>query len=325
MQANGPVFVVGVNGSGTTMLADAMGKHPDLYMFPRETRVLPYLAQQFPDDALASLTHRRALAVELARSKGFYRSNGDRLLDLEAVDLTACHGFSGTVGSLYTYFARKEGKTRWGDKTPMYLQHISLLAERFPDARFIHIYRDGRDAAQSFHRRWRQEPRRTIWRWKKAIELGRAQGKALGCERYFEVSYEALTGDPESWMRQVCEFADLAYTPAVLQSSMRYMEDAARVNAGGRMIQNSEKWRRYFDAAQIEGLERIAGRALSELGYPVNIAGDADLTALQRRGWKWKDWANFSVHHLMSYGLVGLKPFILRARDALHQDKVNKF
>ena len=38
-----PVFIVGMNGSGTTMLADSLGKHPDLYMFPNEAKVLPFL------------------------------------------------------------------------------------------------------------------------------------------------------------------------------------------------------------------------------------------------------------------------------------------
>lgn len=91
------------------------------------------------------------------------------------------------------------------------------------------------------------------------------------------------------------------------------------------MILNSEKWRNYFDAAQLEALECIAGRQLSDLAYPANTAGDAELTALQKRWWKWKDWANFSIHHLSSYGLNGLKPFVLRVRDAVIQDKVNKY
>ena len=38
-----PVFVVGMNGSGTTMLLDSLGRHPALYAFPKETRLIPYL------------------------------------------------------------------------------------------------------------------------------------------------------------------------------------------------------------------------------------------------------------------------------------------
>ena len=38
-----PVFVVGMNGSGTTMLLDNLGRHPQLYAFPMETRLIPHL------------------------------------------------------------------------------------------------------------------------------------------------------------------------------------------------------------------------------------------------------------------------------------------
>ena len=36
-----PVFVVGMNGSGTTMLLDCLGRHPDLYAFPRKRGLSP--------------------------------------------------------------------------------------------------------------------------------------------------------------------------------------------------------------------------------------------------------------------------------------------
>ena len=37
-----PVFVVGMNGSGTTLLLDCLNHHPRLYGFRKESRVIPY-------------------------------------------------------------------------------------------------------------------------------------------------------------------------------------------------------------------------------------------------------------------------------------------
>ena len=37
--SEGPIFVVGMNGSGTTMLADSLGQHPGLYVFPFESKL----------------------------------------------------------------------------------------------------------------------------------------------------------------------------------------------------------------------------------------------------------------------------------------------
>lgn len=321
----GQIFVVGVNGSGTTMLADALGKHPELYMLPWETRVLPYLAGCYPDSSLHDLSKRRALAYALGRSKAFWRCNGNRPLMLPEEAFATLNDFASIVNAMYGYFAQREGKQRWGDKTPMYLQHIELLAQIFPDARFIHIYRDGRDSAQSFHRRWRQAPSRTIFRWKKAIGLGREQGLRLGKTRYFELSYEELTADPESWMRQICTFSGLNFHPAVLNSSMRYMEEATRQVAKGRMVQNSSKWRTYFNNDQIDELEKIAGKLLGELGYVVKTQGDNDLSKTRLLLLKWRDWAYFSIRHITTFGAKGLIPFFLRVRDALMQNKTNKY
>src|SRR3954467_15293371 len=54
------------------------------------------------------------------------------------------------IGTVYAVYAEERGKPRWGDKTPMYMQNLRLLKRLFPDARFVHLIRDGRDAALSF-------------------------------------------------------------------------------------------------------------------------------------------------------------------------------
>lgn len=319
------VFVIGVNGSGTTMLAESLGRHPELYMFPEETRVLPYLIKRFPNTILHNFAVRRTLADTIGRTRSFWRCNGRRPLVLSNEVLEPLYDFEGVVNAMYEHFAQRQGKHRWGDKSPMYLQHIGLISTVFPRARFVHIYRDGRDSAQSFHRRWKQSPIRTIFRWKKAIELGRHQGKQLGDARYFELSYENLTSDPEYWMRRVCDFVDLDFCPDVLSSSMQYMDEDSKQIAQGKIVQNSNKWRTYFSQEQIKELERISGKMLAELDYPVELMGDSDLSVLQQNWLKGLDWLNFSIHHVITYGIKGAIPFYFRVRDALMQSKVNKY
>jgi Sulfotransferase family len=320
-----PVFVVGMNGSGTTMLADSLGQHPDLYMLPRETRVLPHLANEYVEQQLSEPTVRRVLADELGRAKAFWRCNGDKPLILADSIIEQAATFEDTVSAVYQHFSTKQGKLRWGDKTPMYLQHMELLGSRFPASQFVHIYRDGRDSAQSFHRRWQQDPRRTIYRWKKTIAMGRIQGRLLGSTRYFEVRYEDLTAEPESWMRQICAFLSLNFDEAVLRSSMHYMDHTVKAAAGGRMIENRGKWQSHFSQTQRISMEQIAGRTLFELGYDVDVRGDQDLSEASLRTLKLKDWMNFSLHGVRKFGARGLVPLFYRARDAWVQDKMNKY
>jgi hypothetical protein len=54
------------------------------------------------------------------------------------------------IAAIVEAHAERAGKPRWGDKTPMYMRHLGLLERLFPDAQYVHLVRDGRDAALSF-------------------------------------------------------------------------------------------------------------------------------------------------------------------------------
>jgi hypothetical protein len=306
-----PIFIVGMNGSGTTMLADSLGRHPELYMFPLESKVLPYFIAElnrFGD--LTSRPNRRRLADEVGRAKPYWQANGKSPLILDDSDLEGCNTFGCIVGRLYRHLAIRQGKSRWGDKSPINVQHIRALSGHFPDARFIHIIRDGRDAAQSFHRRWGFSPRHTVWRWKRIVTEGCSQGAAIGATRYLEVRYETLTTEPESEMRRVCSFAGLRFDPVVLESSMRFMDPRNQGASSGRIVKNSQKWRSYFDARELAGLEALAGRVLANLGYPVQSAGDAELTSLQRRLLRLRDGVARTRYFFGQHGLRGLPTYL---------------
>ena len=46
-------------------------------------------------------------------------------------------------------YAEREGKTRYGDKTPGYVKEMRRIQRVLPEARFVHIIRDGRDVSLS--------------------------------------------------------------------------------------------------------------------------------------------------------------------------------
>lgn len=121
------------------------------------------------------------------------------------------------LDAAFRYFARTEGKSRWCEKTPQHLQHLGNISKLFPSAKFIHIIRDGRDCAASLERRFKRLPAHSIFRWKNVVRDGRKQGAELG-DKYMEVKYEAVTEDPELWMRRICEFVGLPFHEDVLLS-----------------------------------------------------------------------------------------------------------
>jgi hypothetical protein len=319
MNQHSPVFVVGMNGSGTTMLADSLGHHPELYMFPLESKVLPYyLMHQNRYGDLNTLDARRQLAAALGKTKAYVQVNKETRVELPDEQLMR-PGFEGVVDALYRYFAAKQEKTRWGDKSPINTQHVAALAAAFPSAQFVHIIRDGRDAAQSFHRRWGYDPLHTITRWKRDVAAGRDQGRVLGDGRYIEVRYEVLTSDPNHEMQRICAFLGLQFDESVLQSSMHYMDPANKQAATGRIIPNSEKWRKYFSAEKLHAIEEIAGETLSALGYPVSTQGNKTPSRIKLRYWRVKDGLSFTAWFFREYGLRAVPVYFRYAMNAARQ------
>ena len=326
-EMDSPIFIVGMNGSGTTMLADCLGKHPGIYMLPHETYVIPYYMQnnnKYGD--LSELSSRKKLVNELAAHKAYWAVNNHERIEVPDEFLLE-NGLAGVISGLYRYFAAKNGnKVRWGDKTPMYVQHMTSIAELFPSAQFIHIYRDGREIAQSLNRRWNLDPRRSIYRWRKTLQIAREQAKQLGQVRYMEVSFESLTKTPEQELKKICEFLRVDFDNAVMQSSMPHMNAALLQDNKNQLIENNNKWKQYFSENTVAQLELIAGKTLNELGYVTrNPEGEVEPSRLKQSYWLMHDKLSAMHVQYKKHGKGFLKVFFRRAKDAFIQLRTNQY
>jgi len=174
--------------------------------------------------------------------------------------------------------AEFEGKAGWGDKTPRYVRSIPLLAELFPDARFVHILRDGRDVALStidlkhFHR----NAATVAFFWKRAVTAGRRSGRALSQGRCLEVHYEDLVNDPEAESKRVLAFLGLPYDRAVLRQAEprlplrppgKWSENRRPWLARQPPIRGLRDWRRDMSPREVAEFEVVAGSTLAIFGY----------------------------------------------------------
>jgi hypothetical protein len=188
------------------------------------------------------------------------------------------------IAAVFEAYADRQGKTRWGDKTPMYMQHLELLERLFPNALYVHLIRDGRDAALSFlavpkgimTEAWGHPRDATGFacQWRTEIAAARRLGRRVGAKRYLEVRYEALVDGPEAELRRICDFAGIAYDPAMLEYA-----DAVDVSAKPHQQSLTKAptpglrdWRLQLPAQEVEGFEAIAGDLLAELGYELATA-----------------------------------------------------
>jgi len=137
-------IVIGVPRSGTTLLRVMLDAHPEMSVPPETGFVLD-----------AARMDRRAGGLRdrfVAMLTGYHtwRHMGVSEQALRArVEAIEPFDVAEGVRAFYRLYAERFGCARYGDKTPMYRAHMRELEELLPEARFIHIIRDGRDVALS--------------------------------------------------------------------------------------------------------------------------------------------------------------------------------
>ena len=239
------VFVVGSPRSGTTFLAGAIGSltgFVDLGEVAPVKAAVPELALLAPADAASRL--RRILAV------------------------------SRRVGLV--------GAVRPVEQTPEMAFVVRAVPLAYPDARVVHIVRDGRDVVCSLlekpwlrheqtasddagvpygaHARFWVEPerraefetasdaRRAAWVWRSYVSAARATGEAL------EVRYEDVTADPEAVAVPLADHLGVPFGPLAAALGRAHASSVGR-------------HRTDLSAGQLADVEEEVGALLVELGY----------------------------------------------------------
>lgn len=293
-----PFFIVGCPRSGTSLLRNLLRSHPHLAI-PSESHFIPPCYRAFGDPANA--------AEALRTSRFILQTSWLKYWDLEISPeaFADCRTYRELVCRLFSVYARQEGAIRWGDKTPQYVAEMPAISQLFPEAKFIHIIRDGRDVAHSWLRT-RYHPRNyytAAQLWRQFVEAGRSFGASAAKGVYLEIRYESLLADPNSVMRTACEFLDEPFVEAVLNPTPvpRDVRQGARrpADLATLLSGNSSKWESAMTSSEKALFESLAGGLLESLGY--EIEGRARPIAAWERGY-WR--AHQGV--LATWSILGL-------------------
>jgi hypothetical protein len=180
-------------------------------------------------------------------------------------------------------YARKRDKPRVGNKTAPFVRRIRTLHNAWPEARFIHLIRDGRDvclsalswpsAERSLGRypTWNEDPVSTaaFW-WERKVRAGREAGGPLGPSLYREVRYEALVSEPARECVALCGFLGLPFDEAMVRferGATSGDDDLDRAHPWHPIMAGLRDWRTQMRDGGVERFEALAGDLLEELGY----------------------------------------------------------
>jgi Sulfotransferase family len=268
MMASQPVVLLGVSRSGTTLLKEMLDRHSELAI-PTES----YFISQLWDRHGASPDPEQ-FANDIGRLPRV-REWGVTPTDVRE-RLPAQPTFAEAVQAVYRAYADRRGKRRFGDKTPAYMQRLDVLERAFPGARYLHLVRDGRNAALSFVA-MRRRPRFNWARprgvgafaaqWRREVEGARRFGREQAAGRYRELRYEDLIAEPQAALREACQFLELEFEPAMLD----YRRGTAQLVDHHRLAEpptpGARRWKDQMAPPEAERFEAIAGELLAELGY----------------------------------------------------------
>ncbi|MFA5785659.1 MAG: sulfotransferase [Actinomycetota bacterium] len=249
------IFVVGARRSGTNWLQRTLAAHPDIVAVPSETflfsRGIAPLAERF-----------QHAAPGLPQTGTTYM---DRQAFLDAVRSFCDSTFLGLLETL-----GGEGH-RLVERTPEHACHLDLIGDVYPDARILHIIRDGRDVVRSLlSMEWGPESvAEAAEEWRTSVESAVASGKRL--PHYREVRYEEMLADPRPHISALFDWLGLDSTPAIIdravvEAAVPYNVDPASPKPG------SGKWRGALSESDLTTVEQVAGRTLADLGYDLREA-----------------------------------------------------
>jgi tetratricopeptide (TPR) repeat protein len=216
-----PIFIVGMIRSGTTLLDQIVSSHPEV------------------------------------------RSGGELRFWMEEVRRLVLRGGVPTGGQLndlaeeYTAYARllTGPATYVTDKMPLNFEHIGVLHQAMPNARFLHIRRHPVDTCLSIWTTFFGQGPLFAYGKEKIVAYYREYLRAMEYwrntiprDRLFELDYEQLISEPEPTIRKAIEFCGLPWEDACLHHDQndRAINTPSRWQARQPIYRTSvERWRRY--------------------------------------------------------------------------------
>ena len=146
-------FIVGSPRSGTTLLRTMLDSHPAIWIPPEAPFIVHRYSKYQNLSELGNKEDYKKLFWKIVKAPCFKMI--DFIPSFEKIWANLKRpSYASLMDSIFNEYILYKEKSIWGSKTPIFALHISLLCQLFPQAKYIHLVRDGRDVAASCKDRW---------------------------------------------------------------------------------------------------------------------------------------------------------------------------
>lgn len=279
MHTHAPIFIVGANRSGTTLLRLILNAHSRIAI-PEELNYFnTWMAEHWREETADREAFRGRVHWYL-QSKlppGAFGDTDVSALEEDIVAQASVYDWRAVYEGLLTAWARHHGKIRWGEKTPGNLFYVDTLRAMFPEAQFIHLVRDPRAGVLSMQNAsfFGDDMVINALNRRKYLREGLRRDATMPPDKWTRVRYEDLLTAPEDTVRALCIFLGERYHPSMLtyyEDAERYMSPAAaqKFNRAARRPidpKKADSWRDALPPADAALIGTICRREMEALGY----------------------------------------------------------
>jgi len=261
-----PIFISGCDRSGTTLLGSIIGSANNAIAVPESQ----FLINLYRLSLNGMLCPNKASSF-LSSNKRFLIWNSS-IPSFEGVKKIKTGEFIERLVENYS-IQKKENLKFWVDHSPGHICYLMRLCEIFPEARFIHMVRDGRAVAASILSLpdW---PFGTVYgvaqHWIKRVGIGVAAECSLK-DKILRVHYENLLKNPKIVLQKICNFIGLDYEERMLKGNgfkvPEYTKQQHQLVGKGIFIKRIDAWKKELSVNDIRVFESVCGDMLPYLGY----------------------------------------------------------
>jgi len=231
-EINKPIFVVGSPRSGTSILAWCLGHHPNIFPVPESNWIGDFAANVAVAHQIGSARGRLSILSAMdIRDDEFFAAFGRSINELvvgHRRHLEINRENSNSPSKINQQWLEATSmtagpKTRWVDGTPEYSLHICGLRKLFPQARFVHVFRDVDAVVRSmvnFHRgtgiQLVANEEDAYKYWLRTVRGCLKAEEAYGPHVVYRLRYTALVESPELALRSLLDFVGEPYSAKCL-------------------------------------------------------------------------------------------------------------
>lgn len=247
-------FIAGEQRSGTTLLSVVLSRHSQIYLDGHSIafRLVSCFAKHYGQILPYNASHSRE-SIQSWLVQNDYKGRLADLLDPQS--FKEYPNVRAAISDGISKRLRVNKKQVFGDKSPRIQHFMPDLLALIPDARFLHIVRDGRAVAASMNNRTHKNLELAAQEWVESNAIGLANQAMVGEDQYKIIRYEDLLTEPESIVKEVCDFLKLPFEPQMIEESETRSDDdyvsprfetekidAFKSELSQKQIRKIEKW-----------------------------------------------------------------------------------